>query len=55
MDVGILEIRKLDDVCWSNLEDEGTPFRIAVPSMYGTMIANHFVAARKGDPFIKRW
>lgn len=23
--------------------------------MYGRSIANHFVAARKGDPFIKRW
>jgi hypothetical protein len=23
--------------------------------MYGITIANHFVASRKGDPFIKRW
>jgi len=55
MDVGILLIRKLDDVCWTKLEDPGTPFEVSVPLMYGTVMANHFVAARKRNPFIKRW
>uniref|UniRef100_A0A093Y562 Uncharacterized protein n=1 Tax=Talaromyces marneffei PM1 TaxID=1077442 RepID=A0A093Y562_TALMA len=28
---------------------------ISVPWMYGTTMANHFIAARQHDPFIKRW
>lgn len=55
MDVGNLLVRDLDRVCWSKLEDPETRFRVATPWMYGITTANHFVAARKGDPFIKRW
>lgn len=55
MDVGIVLIRGLDEICWGQLEDEGSPFRVSIPWMYGAVTANHFVAARKGDPFIKRW
>lgn len=55
MDVGIILIRSLDRICWSQLEDETSPRQISVPWMYGTIMANHFVASRKGDPFIKRW
>lgn len=55
MDVGNLLIRNLDRVCWRQLEDPESPYQVAVPWMYGITMANHFVAARKGDPFIKRW
>jgi hypothetical protein len=55
MDVGILLIRHLDRVCWDALADKTSPFNISVPVMYGQNIANHFIASRKGDPFIKRW
>lgn len=55
MDVGIILIRKLEDVCWAKLEDPNEPFEVAAPWMYGEVMANHFVASRKGDPFIKHW
>jgi hypothetical protein len=55
MDVGILLIRDLDRICWKQLEDPNSPFQISAPWMYGPVMANHFVASRKGDPFIKRW
>ncbi|OKL63426.1 hypothetical protein UA08_01181 [Talaromyces atroroseus] len=55
MDVGIILVRSLDTICWDALADSATPYRISVPCMYGTTLANHFVAARQHDPFIKRW
>ena len=55
MDVGNVLIRQLDRICWNQLEDPDSPFRVSVPWMYGITMANHFVASRKGDPFIKRW
>ncbi|KAJ0415801.1 hypothetical protein BJY00DRAFT_304630 [Aspergillus carlsbadensis] len=55
MDVGIILTRSLDRICWSKLEDPSSPFQICVPLMYGTNIANHFVASRRADPFITRW
>ena len=55
MDVGILLLRQVDSICWKQLEDPSSPFEVSVPLMYGTVTANHFVASRKGNPFIKRW
>ena len=55
MDVGIVLIRHLDRIFWDQLEDPNSPFNVSVPWMYGQNIANHLVASRKGDPFIKRW
>ena len=55
MDVGNILIRHLDRICWNQLEDPQSPFQVSIPWMYGITIANHFVASRKGDPFIKRW
>lgn len=55
MDVGNLLIRHLDRVCWNQLEDPTSPFQVSCPWMYDITMANHFVASRKGDPFIKRW
>ena len=55
MDVGIILIRQLDTICWNQLEDPNSPFEISIPWMYGTVVTNHFVASRKGSPFIKRW
>lgn len=55
LDVGCVQIRDFDRVCWKLLEDEKTPYQVAVPLMYGQTMANHFVAARKNDPFIQRW
>lgn len=55
LDVGCVLARHLDRICWSQLADPGNPYEVAIPIMYGQTIANHFVAARKGNPFIKRW
>lgn len=55
LDVGIILIRSIDRICWAQLEDPTSPYQVSVPWMYGTWMANHFVASRKGDPFIKRW
>ncbi|PMD42994.1 hypothetical protein L207DRAFT_454792 [Hyaloscypha variabilis F] len=55
MDVGIMLFSPMDRICWAQLSDPTSPFQVSVPNMYGTVIANHFVASRKGDPFIKRW
>ncbi|OAX80309.1 hypothetical protein ACJ72_05362 [Emergomyces africanus] len=55
MDVGILLVLSLDRLCWSTLADDSSPRNVAVPCMYDLVMANHFVASRKGDPFIKRW
>lgn len=55
IDVGCILTRHLDRIGWNELEDPDSPYRISVPIMYGQTIGNHFVMARKGDPFIKRW
>lgn len=55
LDVGIPVIRSFDRICWAKLEDPNTPYEIAAPWVYGTHIGNHFVSARKGNPFIHRW
>lgn len=55
MDVGNILVRNLDDMCWNILADPQSPRQISVPWMYDTIMANNFVAARKSDPFIKRW
>ncbi|OGM42780.1 hypothetical protein ABOM_009019 [Aspergillus bombycis] len=55
MDVGNILIRHLDRVCWDELEDPDSPYRVAIPIIYGLVGGNHFVAARKNDPFIYQW
>ena len=55
MDVGCLMFRNLDEVCWNQLADDDSPYTVSTPIMYAQWMANHFVAARKGDLFIKKW
>ncbi|CAI6234838.1 unnamed protein product [Periconia digitata] len=55
MDVGIPIVRGVERVCWGVLESEGNGFEVAAPWVYGTHVGNHFVAARKGSEFIRRW
>ncbi|KAK6332887.1 hypothetical protein TWF696_002906 [Orbilia brochopaga] len=55
MDVGIILFRSLDRICWRELEDPESPYQICVSRIYGPFMGNWFVAARKGDPFIKAW
>ncbi|GKT52822.1 capsule polysaccharide biosynthesis protein [Colletotrichum tofieldiae] len=53
MDVGSFLFRKIDELCWNKLEDPKNPYQIVGPRMYGNIVANHFIASRKGDLFIK--
>lgn len=55
MDVGCIMFRNLDKICWDQLEDESSQYTISVPLMFAQYMANHFIAARKGDEFIKKW
>ncbi|KAJ8106823.1 hypothetical protein OPT61_g9287 [Boeremia exigua] len=55
MDVGNMLFLDLDRVCWNQLADDASPYTVCAPWMLEQNIANHFVAGRKGDPFIKRW
>jgi hypothetical protein len=55
MDVGCILFRNLDKICWDRLADENDPHTVCTPWMFEQHIANHFVAARKGDEFIKKW
>lgn len=59
MDVGIILLMHLDQVCWNKLKDPKSRFRVAVASADGTLKSgiaeNFFIAGRKGDGFIKRW
>ncbi|KAI9684913.1 MAG: hypothetical protein M1822_005562 [Bathelium mastoideum] len=55
LDVGILLFRHLDAICWSALCDPDMPYEVATTHAYAQIVNNHFVAARKGSPFIQRW
>ncbi|ETS74563.1 hypothetical protein PFICI_13047 [Pestalotiopsis fici W106-1] len=55
LDVGAILMRGMDRICWKELEDPQTPFRVAAPLIFDQSAGNHFFAARKGDPFIKHW
>ncbi|KAI0182238.1 capsular polysaccharide synthesis protein-domain-containing protein [Xylaria flabelliformis] len=47
-------MRTMDDICWNQLEDPASPYRVATPVIQNNLL-NCFLAARKHDPFIKRW
>ena len=60
MDAGTLLFRDLDDICWSKLADPESPYEMAGFTIQqggakGNSIMNSFIAARKGNPFLKRW
>ena len=57
MDCGTLLFRDLDDICWRRLEDPNSPYEMAgfIIQQLGNTWMNSFIAARKGNPFVKRW
>ena len=55
MDSSCILFRSLDRICWDELADEESPFSVGAVTQYGTVMANAFVAARKGDVFVKKW
>ena len=59
MDVGMLLLQHLDDICWRAIQDPSTPFEMAgilmpLRAEAGTML-NGFIATKKGNGVIKRW
>ncbi|KAI1868606.1 uncharacterized protein JN550_006181 [Neoarthrinium moseri] len=59
MDVGIILLMHLDQICWNALEDPKSKFEVAVcssdPTLKSGIAQNFFIAGRKGNGFIKRW
>lgn len=55
MDVGNVLFRDLDRVCWDLLASKDSAYTVSAPWLLEQLIGNHFVAGRKGDPFIKHW
>lgn len=59
MDVGMILLRHLDSMCWDAIEDPNSPCEIAAFRAYlrpdVPSIVNGFIAAKKDNPFIKRW
>ena len=59
MDVGIMLLMHLDQVCWATLKDPKTKLQVAVasgdPTLKSGMAENFFIAGRKENGFIKRW
>lgn len=59
MDVGIMLLMHLDQVCWAALKSPKSKYQVALasgdPTLKSGMAENFFIAARKGNGFIKRW
>lgn len=59
LDAGTTLFRHLDTVCWKAILDDSTPYEIAgfAPGTEpgNDVIMNGFIAARKGNGFIRRW
>ncbi|KAK7436789.1 capsule polysaccharide biosynthesis protein [Colletotrichum acutatum] len=55
MDVGCILLRDFNRGLWSVLEDPESPYEIAAPIQFAQYLANHFLASRKANTFIKRW
>jgi hypothetical protein len=55
LDVGSYLTRHLDRWGWAPLVDEKSEIEVVITLFYGTQMANYFVAARKGNQWVKRW
>ncbi|KAL4784467.1 hypothetical protein BJX76DRAFT_357067 [Aspergillus varians] len=56
MDVSILLLRDLEDLCWMPLEDENSPYRLSAwYHINMDQVFHSSLAARKHDPFLYRW
>ncbi|KAI1132847.1 capsular polysaccharide synthesis protein-domain-containing protein [Nemania abortiva] len=59
IDAGTFLFRSIDDICWEQIEDPASPYEMAgfVLEMRPGVdcMLNGFIAAKRGNPFIKRW
>ncbi|KYK54378.1 putative capsule polysaccharide biosynthesis protein [Drechmeria coniospora] len=59
LDVGTILFCHVDGLCWKQIEDPETPYEMAACAMElrpgVDQMTNTFIAARRGNPFVKRW
>ncbi|KAI0390733.1 capsular polysaccharide synthesis protein-domain-containing protein [Xylariaceae sp. FL0594] len=59
MDAGTFLFRHVEDICWKEIDDPASPFEMAgfiIEVRPGVdCMQNGFIAAKRGNPFIKRW
>ncbi|CAJ2505363.1 Uu.00g127570.m01.CDS01 [Anthostomella pinea] len=59
MDAGSFLFRHVDDICWKQIEDPESPYEMSgfvIEMRPGVnCMLNGFIAAKRGNPFIKRW
>ncbi|KAI2628664.1 capsular polysaccharide synthesis protein-domain-containing protein [Hypoxylon sp. NC1633] len=59
IDAGSFLFRHVDDICWRKIEDPASPYEMAgfvIELRPGDQVMlNGFIAAKRGNPFIKRW
>ncbi|KAJ2993669.1 hypothetical protein NUW58_g1772 [Xylaria curta] len=59
IDVGTFLFRDIDDICWKQIDDPASPYEVAgfvIEMRPGVdCMLNGFIAAKRGNPFIKRW
>lgn len=59
MDVGLILLRHVDDICWKRIEDPESPYQLSavalmhLPDTYTPL--NGFLGTKRNNPFIKRW
>ncbi|TFA98356.1 hypothetical protein CCMA1212_009837 [Trichoderma ghanense] len=59
MDVGLILMRHVDDICWKRIEDPESPYELSavalmhLPGTYTPL--NGFLGTKSSNPFIKRW
>ena len=59
MDAGTFLFRHLDDICWKQIEDKSSPYELAGFQINlrpnEDCMLNGFIAAKRNNPFIRRW
>lgn len=59
LDAGTTLFRHMDEICWDAISDSATPYEVAgfAPGTEpgNDVIMNGFIAAKKGNGFIRRW
>ncbi|KAI1208568.1 capsular polysaccharide synthesis protein-domain-containing protein [Annulohypoxylon truncatum] len=59
IDAGSFLFRHVEDICWNKIEDPESPYEMAgfvIEMRPGVeVMLNGFIAAKRGNPFIKRW
>ncbi|UKZ81753.1 hypothetical protein TrVFT333_009525 [Trichoderma virens FT-333] len=59
MDVGLILLRHIDDICWKRIEDPESPYELAAVALMHLRDTytplNGFLCTKRNNPFVKRW